>query len=224
MKRFLAAVLFFGCILSFSVFTLAETVTRDSILGMLKENYVADLYTTDSYRAYQVAEDWALYVVQHQEATQEDLNDAYQRLVVAKEGLVLLVDRQPLETYLNDLEEVIHSAEYDYAPEVEAELIRVRELIQTLYEKPELTQEEISAAEGQYRAVMENAMESYEVFPFSPEDAKEGVFVPTKVYSSAQQMDQVTIVRVTIVGVGLLFTILGIIATIIYMKPPKILK
>jgi len=135
-----------------------------------------------------------------------------------------LVDRQPLETYRNDLEEVIHSAEYDYAPEVEAELIRVRELIQALYEKPELTQEEISAAEGQYRAVMENAMESYEVFPFSPEDAKEGVFVPTKVYSSAQQMDQVTIVRVTIVGVGLLFTILGIIATIIYMKPPKILK
>lgn len=224
MKRFLAAALFFGCILSFSVFTIAETVTRDAILGMLKENYVADLYTTESYRAYQVAEDWALYVVQHQEATQEDLNDAYQRLVNAKEGLILLVDRTSLETYLSDLEEVIHSPEYDYAPEVEAALIRVREQIQILYEKPVLTTEEISAAEVQYKAVMEVAMESYEVYPFAPEDAKEGVFVPTKVYSSAQQMDQVTIVRVSIVGVGLLFTVLGVIATVIYMKPPKILK
>lgn len=224
MKRTLSILLFLLCLISFALPFSAETADKSELEPFLNEVFDPTLYTEETYQNYQKAINTALAVYENDYAADESIKTALTALKEAKSKLVLRLDRNALLDYISDLEEYLYGTEYDLTDETAAVLNNTKKEFATLYEKELLTKEQLTSAKESFEKVKKLAEESKKIKKFSSKDAAEDVVVPEKVISSAQGLGKVTAIRLTILGIGLGFIVLGTIAAILYFKPPKFLQ
>ncbi len=220
MKRIFTLLLALICILCLTVFSFAKSELSDLLL----ENFDPTMYTEESYRNYQKALDKAISVQENMEATADDVNVAKEELIAAKNGLVLILDRDTLLSYIETIDEFLNSTTYRISDAMEQKLVEAKSEFFTLYESESLTKEQIEEATNKFSSLKKEAEDLEEVKKFEAEEAPDDVVVPKKVISSTQGLGKVTEIRLTIVGVAAGVLVLGLIAFILYLKPPKFLK
>ena len=224
MKRTISFLLFVLCLLSFTLPLAAETEDRSYLGQLLNEVYNPDLYTKDSYKAYQKAVNNALAVYENDDATPESVSDALTNLMVARQELIIIPNRYDLLDYASEIDQYLYGIRYDLKPETETILKEAKDEFLTLYENELLTEDQLTAAKQSFDKIVELAKASKEIKKFSPEDAEENIIVPKKVISGNQSLGKVSEIRLTILGIGIGFFLIGTVAAILYLKPPKFLQ
>ncbi len=224
MKRIFAFFLFAVCLIALSVPAFAETADKTELTALLNENYDPSLYTMESYQTYQFAINHALTIYEDDASPQEEVDTVTAELKDAKNGLELVLNREPLLTYVDNIDEFLYGTNYVLSEDTIEALTAARKEFLELYQSETLTKEQLSAASQKFINVIEAAEGADEVKKFSSKDPGEGVIVPTKVISSSQGLGRVTAIRLILLGIGTGLIIVGAIATILYLKPPKFLK
>ncbi len=220
MKKIIALVFALLCVFSLSLTSFAAS----ELTALLSENYDSTLYTEESYQRYQKALNKAVKVNENDFATAEEIRQATEELKTAKNGLELILNREPLLTYVDGIDGFLHGTGYILSEDTEKILTEARKEFLTLYESNSLTAEQLSTAATKYNNVTALAEDSAVVQKFSSKDAGKDITVPTKVISSTQGLGKVTAIRLTMLWIGVGLFALGVTASVLYLKPPKFLK
>ncbi len=224
MKRILAFLLLLLCLTASPLSVAAETVDKSELEPLLNEVFDPTLYTEESYQTYQKAVNDALSVYENDYATKESVQVALNTLIDARDGLTLLLNRGALLNYVSGIEEYLYGTIYNLSPETVTLLENAKNEFLTLYKKELLTKAQLTEAKESFERIKKTVEESKKIKQFSSKNADDGVVVPEKVISSSQGLGKVTAIRVTIVGIGIGFILLGTVAAILYFKPPKFLQ
>lgn len=224
MKRIFTFLLFTLCLLTFSISTFAATANKGELSKLLNEMYDPSQYTVESYQTYQNAVNNAIAVYENDGATQEDVDAVTEKLRVAKNGLTFILNRALLLDYVDSIEEILYSTNYDLTAETVQILNTVKNDFLKRYESETLTQEELDAASTKFLDIINAEESSKEIEKFSSDNADENIIVPSKVISSTKGLGRVTAIRLTLLGFGVVFIALGIAAGVLYIKPPKFLQ
>ncbi len=220
MKRAVALLLFLACLITLSVTAFAEADKGD-LTALLNENYNPSLYTSDSYQAYQSAVTYAFSIYENEYATQEEVNAAVSNMKEKKDRLVPVLNREMLLSYVTTLELYLYAPDIVLSEEMETILTAARNEFLELYNKPDLTQDLLSAADVKYTNLMEQTEAIPGINRFSSKDAPEGIVIPDKVFSSAQGLGKVTAIRLVLIGIGAGLILVGLVVSVIYLKPKK---
>lgn len=223
MKRILAFTLFSILILTLSILSFGKTEQETELFALLNENHHPELYTSESYYAYQLALNHALGVYENSAATEAQLKEAITQLKAAKTGLVFTQERQKFLTFIDSLEAYLYNNELTLPQELFVELTAVRDEIRTITVKVPLTPEEYSAAESKYSEVIAKAQQVAESLSKDQAQRTDIVF-PEESFDDSKNGGNVAELRLMIILVGSVLLIIGIVGAIVYFKPPKFLK
>lgn len=224
MKRILAFFVFAVFLIILSASTFAETADKTELALLLNEIYDPSLYTADSYQKYQQAINKAIVIYEDDAASDDEVILATLELKTAKDTLVLILNREPLLTYIDRIEELLYGINCNLSPEMIQILTDAKNEFSNLYASETLTLEQLAAANTKFFNVIEIAESGDEIKEFSSENAGEDIIIPQKLISSTQGLGRVTKIRLTLLGIGSGIFIIGLIATILYLKPPKFFK
>lgn len=224
MKRIVSLLLIVLTLACCSLTAFGESAARGELRALLNENYDSSLYTEESYSFYQKIVNKSLAVFEKTSATDAELNAAAEELKSAKNTLVPMLDRDLLLSYAETIEDLLHGTDYKFSEDTITLLTAARTKFLSLYQSETLTVEEISEAKARFDGVMEVAESSATVHKFSKENAEDNVIISQRVITGSQGVGTVTYIRLILIGIGALLLIVGITASVLYLKPPKFLR
>ncbi len=222
MKRLIAILCLLLCLTTMTVSSLANT-DKDELGALLNENLDPSLYTHESYQIYQDAVDQGLYIYETAGSTAENITTALNDLKTAKAGLAFALTRNILLDYIEKMDAFLYGTGHALDVETAEKVINARTEFETLYQSEELTPEMLTQAAEKYDAIVDLAESSGEVSSFSPETAPEDVVLPEG-DKDVVGLNRIITVRLTIILIGAIALVLGIVAAILYLKPPKFLR
>ena len=227
MKRIILFLLSTVLILSLALPCLATEEKKGELKNLLEETFNSSLYTAETYAAYQAAASNAMDVYLDPAATEEQIDDTITEFKQAIEDLRPLIDSEKLLSFASDLEqEFMYNTNVLLSEDLMNRMSEACTEFRNLYESGSVTSEEILLAEDKFNTLVEEAEgAATEPSPFSVNDPKEGVHVPED-FKDAQKntAGDVTKLRTTLVVVGSVFLIVGVVAVVFYFKPPKFLR
>lgn len=224
MKRIFTLFLFLILFVSGTFHANAIMEEFNGLSALLDETYNSALYTSESYYAYQSSLNYALQIFEREDVTPGQIEDAYLKLLSAKEGLTLMPERKTLSSYSENLEKYIHDSYLDLSDEIVQSLIAARDEFLFLSTKIPLTQEELSFADERYNSLISEVEKAGKMDEFSSEKIPEGVIIPKDVPLSSANSARTANIRLIFILVGSLLAIIGGVAAILYFKPPKFLQ
>jgi len=220
MKRCLTVFLLFALLLCGTTAFQAETaITKDDLRTWLNMSFDAADYTAESFEVYRNARNYAFEVYEWKDAEQALVEQAVSRIEAATKGLVKIMDRDKLLTYIADLEVYLCSPTRQLPDAVRTQLQEAVDRFKALYDDKELTSEQLSDAEKNYWQLISLAEEQfYEHAPVSPYDEEtDGLKIPTDFNEEKQTSGRVTVLRLWISVAGAVLILIGFTVTVIYL-------
>lgn len=226
MKRVLVLLLLLGIALALPLSSAAQNRSElDLYLGDVRN---PQEYTAETWAPYQRAVLAAKAVYDNPAATQEQIDAAALSLKQAIEALSPHLDRDSLLSFADQLEEEFLFNNAVLLPEsLCSELENAASKYRTRAEADDLTAEEIAAFSAEFATLIERAEdEARSQVAFDENAPEQGVIVPSDLRELENRgtSSRLATLRLIISIIGGACAILGIVAVIFYLKPPKFFR